>query len=236
MLVYSGFGENLLLDCRTLTSHCIFTWQRAEPRSKLFHDSHKGTNPAGSTLMTLSPGDYLPKAPPPNIITLAGVEPQHMNWAWGRHKHQSIIASYRVLILCSKVLFYCLFCSNKDEPCKHFSCRANMMLSLLVESAGETLPRGRGFSSWFWFVSILLLPHDHHVHARDIQQHSHGWLPSMSFSSSQWSESPVNLKGDPVGVLPGLSLPVPWWGISCFLSDHRPALAPGNPANFYATQ
>lgn len=66
---------------------CIFTWQRAGPRSKLFHDSPKGSNPAGSTLMTLSHADYLPKAPAPNIITLAGVEPPHMNWAPRRHKH-----------------------------------------------------------------------------------------------------------------------------------------------------
>lgn len=82
--------------------------------------------------------------------------------------------------------------------------------------------RGRGFSSWF--ISVLLLPHDYHVPARDIQQHSPRWL-LIEFQQLPMAESPVNLKDAPVGMLPSLSLLIPWQGVSCFPTDHRSALA-----------
>ena len=72
MPAWSSSGDDLLLGSRMLNSSSVLTWQRAERRSKLSHDSHKGTNfiNEGSTSMTSSNANYLPKAPPPNTITL----------------------------------------------------------------------------------------------------------------------------------------------------------------------
>lgn len=69
---WSGCGESCLGGCRLLTSHCSLTWQRAEGRRKLSHDSHKGTNfiHEGSFPMISPISNYLPKTPPPNTIIL----------------------------------------------------------------------------------------------------------------------------------------------------------------------
>ena len=66
--------EGPLLGYGWLTSRCVLTRQRAGRESKLSCDTYRATNAIheDSTLLTSSNSSYLPKAPPPYILTLEG--------------------------------------------------------------------------------------------------------------------------------------------------------------------
>lgn len=80
-------GEGPFPGVGVLTSYCTFTWWTAES-GRCSGDSYKGTDPVhgGLSLMTSRNPNRLPKAPPPNTVTL-GL--QHMNLA-GRMKAFSL--------------------------------------------------------------------------------------------------------------------------------------------------
>ena len=81
---WSSSFKGLLSSCRLLTSQ-ILTWQTAERRNKLSNGSHKSPIPCMRTLLRASSNPYyLPKALPPNTITLGGTVSTY-EFGWETH-------------------------------------------------------------------------------------------------------------------------------------------------------
>lgn len=78
MAAWVGSAESPFLGCRLPTSHSILTWWRGgerdrEVEAETFCDSYEDTYliQESLTLVTSSKPNYLPKAQPPDTITLS---------------------------------------------------------------------------------------------------------------------------------------------------------------------
>ena len=188
--------------------------------SKLSCDSHKGTNPIHEGFTQWS-RLILIISQRPHLLTSSHWEGRLSTYEfWKDTNIQSITAS--VLPHCCKVTFMGCSAVMVVDPVS-LPAQLTLRKVLPTESVGNPARR-RGFSSWFWRVSFLLLPHGYHVHVGDMKQHSQGQL-CLEFQQHPMGRIPSGSQRHPSGSASSLGLPASWQGVSCFPSDGRAALA-----------